>query len=135
MAAITHKRVLLAGFVPGVAAPASFYERFGSGENVKTELIADHARITRAGITPVVFHLDPSQQEKHLKDFEAHLQEGKYDAIIIGAGVRVHPDYTVLFETLVNLCHTVAPNIPLLFNDGPSGSSKALERVFKVPFE
>ncbi|KAI0539841.1 hypothetical protein GGR58DRAFT_462979 [Xylaria digitata] len=120
------------GFQSTVSLPQHFRELFGTAEEIGAKLDADHARIKRAGITPIGVLLNPLEQEKDLKDVEALLREGNYDAIGIGAGVRFHPDYTVLFETIVNMCRTIAPSVPLLFNNGPGGSSETIERVLGV---
>ncbi|KAI1433962.1 hypothetical protein GGR50DRAFT_665387 [Xylaria sp. CBS 124048] len=132
MPAITHKRILLTGFVSNVALPPDFRERFGSPEEIKARLATDHYRIERAGITAIFYQFDPLEQNKSLEGFESILQDGKYDAIGIGAGTRLHPDHTAFFETIVNTCGTIVPGVPLLFNDGPGGSAETLERVFKI---
>jgi hypothetical protein len=132
MPGIIHKRVLFTGFQSNISIPPEFRERFGSAEEIRAKLDADHTRIQRAGITCIELQLDPLDQEKGLKDLEVLLREEKYDAIGIGAGVRLNPEHTVLFETMVNMCIRIAPSIPLLFNDRPGGSAETLERVFGV---
>ncbi|TGJ82015.1 hypothetical protein E0Z10_g6737 [Xylaria hypoxylon] len=127
MSGIIHSKVLLMGFQSTIPLPQHFRELFGTAEEIGAKLDADHARISRAGITPVTFLLNPLEQEKGLKDMEVLLRNGNYDAIGIGAGVRLHPKYTALFETIVNMCKTVAPSVPLLFNDGPGGSAETSE--------
>lgn len=107
--------------------PQYFRELFGTPEEIRSKLDTDHARIQRAGITPVVFQLNPLEQEQGLKDLERLIREGNYDAIGIGAGVRLHPEYTGLFETIVNMCRTIAPSLPLMFNGGPGGSAVTSE--------
>ncbi|KAI0481656.1 hypothetical protein F4859DRAFT_475514 [Xylaria cf. heliscus] len=132
MPGVTHKKVLLIGFQSNVSLPPYFRSLFGTAEEIRAKLNADHDRIQRAGITPVSFELNPQEKEKGLADLGALLREGKYDAIGIGAGVRLHPDYTTLFETIVNLCRTTSPSVPLMFNNGPDGSTQTLERVLGV---
>ncbi|KAI1824874.1 hypothetical protein F4861DRAFT_222911 [Xylaria intraflava] len=132
MAEVATKKVLLTGFVPTVAAPAAMHERYGTAEEIGAKIRADYARIRQAGITLVEFLFDPLEGEKVLEQFKSLLRNAKYDAIGIGAGIRVHPDHLTLFETMVNMCGAIAPGVPLLFNDGPGGSTETLERVFKV---
>ncbi|KAI0446077.1 hypothetical protein F4803DRAFT_505543 [Xylaria telfairii] len=132
MPGVIHSKILLIGFVSNVSLPPYFRGLFGTAEEIRAKLDADHDRIHRAGITPVIVELDPQEVEKGLADIEALLREGKFDAIGIGAGVRFNPDYTALFETLVNLSRTIAPGVPLMFNDGPGGSVETLERVLGV---
>ncbi|KAI0455685.1 hypothetical protein F5B21DRAFT_471285 [Xylaria acuta] len=132
MSGIIHNKVFLVGFVSNVSLPPYFRDLFGTAEEIRAKLDADHDRIQRAGITPVSFELNPLEIEKGLTDLGALLREGKYDAIGIGAGVRLNPDYSALFETIVNLCRTIAPSVPLMFNNGPGGSVETLERVLGV---
>ncbi|KAI1433964.1 hypothetical protein GGR50DRAFT_452848 [Xylaria sp. CBS 124048] len=131
MPSATPKNLLLTGFVPTVAVPAAMHEQYGTAEEIGAKVQADHERIRNAGIDVVTFLFDPFE-EKALDKFDSLLREGNYDAIGIGAGVRVHPDHVALFETMVNMCGKAAPGIPLLFNDGPGGSVATLERVFKI---
>ncbi|KAI0200700.1 hypothetical protein F4808DRAFT_427588 [Astrocystis sublimbata] len=127
-----HKKVILIGFVPNVSLPPYFRNLFGTAEEIRTKIDTDHNRIHRAGITLVSYELNPQEKEKALADLEALLRAKDYDAIGIGAGVRLHPDYTALFEAIVNLCRTTAPSVPLIFNDGPGGSVMTLERALGI---
>ncbi|KAI8634922.1 hypothetical protein F5Y19DRAFT_410867 [Xylariaceae sp. FL1651] len=132
MSSLLHKEILLIGLRSDSSLPPYFRDFFGTPEEIDSKLDADHARIKRAGFIPVVLLIDSQEQEKGLNDLEAHLHRGKYDAIGIGAGLRVIPQYTGLFETMVNMCRTIAPSIPLMFNDGPGSSTESLERVLGV---
>ncbi|KAI1426696.1 hypothetical protein F5Y12DRAFT_712847 [Xylaria sp. FL1777] len=132
MSAVVHNKVLLMGFQSDVPLPQHFREMFGTVEEIGAKIQADHARIQRAGVTTVAYLLNSQEQEKGLKDIEVLLREGGYDAIGIGAGVRLNPAHTAVFERLVNMCVAIAPGVPLMFNDGPDGSSKTVERVLGV---
>ncbi|KAJ2986434.1 hypothetical protein NUW58_g5032 [Xylaria curta] len=122
-----HNRVLLIGFHSDISLPQYFRELFGTAEEIRAKLDADHARIQRAGITPVMFQLNPLEKDAGLRDLEVLLREGEYDAIGIGAGARLHPEHTSVFEAVVNLCRTTTPSVPLMFNDGPDGSTVTCE--------
>ncbi|KAI3343402.1 hypothetical protein F4824DRAFT_439799 [Ustulina deusta] len=132
MPGIVHNKVLLMGFQSNVLLPPHFRELFGTAEEIGAKIHDDHARIQRAGITLVPYLINPLEQEKGLQDVELLLREGGYNAIGIGAGVRLNPAYTALFERIVNMCIAIAPGVPFLFNDGPGGSSKTIERVLGV---
>ncbi|KAI1122900.1 hypothetical protein F5Y10DRAFT_252940 [Nemania abortiva] len=132
MPGLIHNRVLLIGLQSTISMPQYFRELFGTAEEIRVKLATDHDRIRRAGITPVMFQLNSLEQEKGLKDLEGLLQDGNYDAIGIGAGVRLQTDYTGLFETIVNMCRTITPSVPLMFNDGPDGSAATIERLLGV---
>jgi len=127
-----ERKVLLTGFRPDITISRELQERFGTAEEIAAKLHADHARIQRAGITPIAFYLDPQEQEKGLQNLESLLRQEKYEAIGIGAGVRFNSEHTALFETMVNMCRTIAPNVPLMFNDGPGGSTETVQRVLGV---
>ena len=53
------------------------------------------------------------------------LAEGRYDCVVIGAGVRLPPGRLVLFEVLVNAIHRAAPGAAIAFNTRPEDSSAA----------
>ncbi|KAI0395335.1 hypothetical protein F5Y17DRAFT_423923 [Xylariaceae sp. FL0594] len=125
-------KVLLIGFKPDITISRELQGRFGTASEIAAKLDADHARIQRAGIAPVVFRLDPREQEKGLQALRSLLGEERYEAIGIGAGVRFIPEHTALFETIVNLCIAMAPGVPLMFNDGPGGNAETVQRVLGV---
>ncbi len=60
--------------------------------------------------------------------FIDHLRAHKPDCVLIGAGVRLNPKLTGLFEQLVNLIRQHAPQARLCFNSGPYNSAEAVER-------
>jgi hypothetical protein len=51
--------------------------------------------------------------------FIDNLRTQKPDCVMIGAGVRLNPKLTGLFEQLVNLVRQHAPQSRLCFNSGP----------------
>lgn len=58
----------------------------------------------------------------------ASLAAKRYDAIMIGAGIRTIPDHFLLFERLINLIHAAAPGAKLCFNTSPDTTLAALRR-------
>ena len=50
---------------------------------------------------------------------ERRLAEGRYDCVVLGAGVRLPPGRLVLFEALVNAIHRAAPGAAVAFNTRP----------------
>ena len=58
----------------------------------------------------------------------AKLAERRYDAVMIGAGIRTIPDHFLLFERVINLVHAAAPGAKLCFNTSPDTSLAALRR-------
>ena len=56
--------------------------------------------------------------------------EGPFDAILIGAGVRLVADNTLLFEALVNLFHAAYPQARFVFNQAAVTSPDDVQRWF-----
>jgi hypothetical protein len=52
----------------------------------------------------------------------------KFDCIMIGAGVRMVPQHTVLFEKIINAVHQKAPYSKISFNTNPGDSAEAVLR-------
>lgn len=52
----------------------------------------------------------------------------KWDAVLIGAGVRNDPEQFLLFERMVNLVHEHAPQARICFNNSPDSSADAVLR-------
>jgi hypothetical protein len=48
---------------------------------------------------------------------------------MIGAGVRMAPEHTALFERLVNVINEVSPGVTFCFNTTPDTTIDALRRV------
>ncbi|MGH7285348.1 MAG: hypothetical protein ACRELY_27825 [Polyangiaceae bacterium] len=59
------------------------------------------------------------------------LQEKKYDAVLIGAGVRTPPPQFMLFEKLINVIHEHAPQARICFNTRPDDTTDAFLRWVK----
>lgn len=51
-----------------------------------------------------------------------------FGVVMIGAGVRMVPEHTELFERLVNVVNEVAPGISFCFNTSPESTIDALRR-------
>lgn len=57
----------------------------------------------------------------------------RYDAVLIGAGLRLVPPYLRLFEKLVNLVHRGAPDAAICFNSNPADTAEAVVRWVPMP--
>lgn len=60
----------------------------------------------------------------------AAITRKRYDAVLIGAGVRLVPSNTLLFEALVNLVHSELPDARFIFNYAPKPSPEDIHRWF-----
>jgi len=56
------------------------------------------------------------------------LEQKRYDCIVIGAGIRTIKANFLLFEKLINVVHTHAPEAKLCFNNGPNDTTEAVQR-------
>ena len=57
------------------------------------------------------------------------LSREKFDCIMVGAGVRILPQHTVLFEKIINAIHQKAPpSTKICFNTNPSDTVEAVLR-------
>lgn len=52
----------------------------------------------------------------------------RFAAVLIGAGVRLVPAHFLLFEQIVNLIHSAAPDARLCFNTSPNTTAEAVLR-------
>jgi SnoaL-like polyketide cyclase len=66
---------------------------------------------------------------------EQTLRAKRYDAIVVGAGVRLPPQHHLLFEKIVNLVHAGAPQAKICFNATPLDTSDAVLRWISVSEE
>ncbi len=58
------------------------------------------------------------------------ITQTRYDAVLIGAGVRLVAGHTELFESLVNLVHVELPSARFVFNRGPDSTPNDIYRWF-----
>jgi hypothetical protein len=65
------------------------------------------------------------------KTIKAKLSEMKFDGIMIGAGIRILPPNTLLFEKVINLLHKEAPQATFCFNMSPIDTIEAVKRLAK----
>jgi hypothetical protein len=58
----------------------------------------------------------------------AALNTRRYDCVVIGAGLREPTERLLLFETILNLVHRLAPDAPICFNSNPADTAAAVQR-------
>ena len=63
----------------------------------------------------------------------AALAAGPYEAVLIGAGIRVIPANFSLFERLLNAVHEAAPQAKICFNTRPDDTVEAVLRWIAPP--
>ncbi|WP_329090229.1 MULTISPECIES: hypothetical protein [unclassified Streptosporangium] len=86
-----------------------------------------NAALRAAGFDAVscMIGADPDTAEKTIRE---RLSEGPFDVAMIGGGVRMAPEHTLLFERLVNVLVETTPGIRLCFNTSPETTVDALRR-------
>jgi hypothetical protein len=57
------------------------------------------------------------------------IAQGPFECVMIGAGVRVLPEHTVLFENVINIVHRELPTTRFAFNTSPDNTPDAILRV------
>ena len=88
---------------------------------------AGEAALRDAGIDFVSCQVpaDPDEAEAALRS----CADGRsFGVAMIGAGVRMTPEHTLLFERLVNVVSEVSPGIRFSFNTSPQDTINALRR-------
>jgi hypothetical protein len=56
------------------------------------------------------------------------LRSKRVDCVVIGAGLRQPPEGLLLFETVLNLVHVLAPDARICFNTNPADTAEAVRR-------
>ncbi len=59
---------------------------------------------------------------------ESTIRSLRYDAIVVGAGIRLQAQHHLLFEKIVNIVHRAAPQAAICFNTTPVDTSGAVLR-------
>jgi hypothetical protein len=121
------KRVLLVGLDPATVdfsdpalPPGMTAEKIHAG--VKVAL----ADMGERGWQAENCFINPDETAAHV--VKRRLAEGRYDCVVIGAGVRLPPSRLVLFEAVVNAIHRAAPGAAIAFNTRPEDTGAAAAR-------
>ncbi|MEM6109996.1 hypothetical protein AAHS21_27760 [Mycobacterium sp. 050272] len=61
------------------------------------------------------------------------LDAKRYDAVLIGAGVRLIPNNTLLFESIVNAAHITQPGCRFVFNRAAVATPDDIRRWYPHP--
>ncbi len=61
------------------------------------------------------------------------LEAKRYDAVLIGAGVRLVAGNTLLFESIVNVAHTTQPGCRFVFNRAAQSTPGDIRRWYPQP--
>lgn len=102
----------------------------GSGvtaEKIRAGLEGDGATLNGLGYRAEILWIDDGATAEQV--LRERLQATRYDAILIGAGIRTLTPYTLLFEKLINAVHEAAPQAKIAFNTNPADTAEAVQRA------
>ncbi|WP_067548528.1 hypothetical protein [Nocardia crassostreae] len=122
-------RVLSIGLHPSAV---DFTPYPGQSEATLTARIqAGEDAMRAAGIdfTTCLVTTDPEAAEAKVRECAA---AGPFRVAMIGAGVRMAPELTELFERLINTVTEVAPGIRFAFNTSPESTIDAMRRGLRA---
>lgn len=96
-------------------------------EMLAARIAAGEAAMREAGfdIVPCQVPADLDEAEKKVREC---LASRPVQVVMIGAGLRMAGEHTLLFERLVNLVYELAPGIVFCFNTSPETTIDALRR-------
>ena len=123
---MARPRILLVGIDPRVMDYAAGPLAGFTAESVLHVLEEARAQVTRHDIAADLCLIDLGATAETA--LSAQLAGAHYDCIVIGAGVRVPAERLLLFETVVNLVHRLAPTSSIAFNTNPADSLAAALR-------
>ena len=124
---MAKSRVLIVGLEPSLidfSDPA--YARGRNAAAVRAGLEVDEAQLKALGYHAELCLIDFGKTAE--KVLRQRLGQTSFDCILIGAGVRLAPQNTRLFEKLVNIARTEAPQAKLCFNTEPTDTAEAIRR-------
>ncbi|MEU0301673.1 hypothetical protein ABZ252_19745 [Streptomyces sp. NPDC006175] len=116
-----HPRALDYSRMPGNVDEATLTARIEAGTTALRE----------SGFDAVPCLIDASV-ERAEATVRRHLAEDVFGLAMIGGGIRMAPESTLLFERLVNVLTEAAPGIRLCFNTAPENTVEALRRWIRT---
>ena len=124
---VVKARLLLLGLDPDIVDYSKSPVPELTAAKVRSAIEADRANLEALGYSVKTLYVDEGKTaETVLADT---LATGKYDCIMIGAGLRIVPPYFLLFEKLINVIHQRAPaSTKLCFNTSPTDTAEAVQR-------
>ncbi|MFE5634265.1 hypothetical protein [Streptomyces sp. NPDC056543] len=126
MTAVEHARVLSIGLHPRSLDYSALPDGIDEA-SLTARIAAGNAALREAGFDVVTCLVDPSpdRAEEAVREL---LKGDAFGLAMIGGGVRMMPEHTLLFERLVNVLTEAVPGIRLCFNTSPETTVDALRR-------
>ena len=122
-----NDRVLFVGFRAESLSAEELAPLNLTVEELAVQIERGWAAVEAQGVVGEFFGIgkDPDEAEAQLRK---RLAEDAFGIALIGGGVRLLPDYTVLLERIVNVLIDVQPKIRLSFNTSPQNALDAIRR-------
>jgi hypothetical protein len=95
-------------------------------EKLTQDLKAQEEQLQKLGFDTTFCLVDLGETAEQV--VRTTLQGKHYDAVVIGAGVRLPPPHLALFEKLINAVHEHAPGAKICFNTRADDTAAALLR-------
>ncbi len=125
----TEKSVLLIGLRPELldfSSPDFASMPDLTAEKVRTGIEAEVRRLRDLGYDTHDCLTDLGETAEAF--VTEQLTKKKFACVVIGAGVRTVPRYFLLFEKLLNVVHSLAPQAKICFNTRPGDTTEAVLR-------
>jgi hypothetical protein len=120
-------RLLLLGLDPDIVIYSKSPVPGLTAAKVRSAIEANRAKLEERGYNVTILYVDEGKTAE--AQLANTLATGRYDCIMIGAGLRIVPPYFLLFEKLINVIHQHAPaSTKLCFNTGPTDIAEAVQR-------
>ena len=124
---IAKKKVLLLGIDPKFIDVNLATSTGWDANRVKAVAHEENNKLTDLGYEPQICFIDLGETAEGV--VSDRLSRENFDCIMIGAGVRLVPQHTVLFEKIINAVHQKAPpSSKICFNTNPGDSAEAVLR-------
>jgi len=123
------KQVLVIGLDPDFIdfTPPQIAATGITPEKIRAGLDGDGVTLRGLGYEADILWVDDGDTAEQV--LRERLAAARYDAVLIGAGLRTLPPYGLLFEKLVNAVHEAAPQAKFAFNSNPADTAQAVQRV------
>jgi hypothetical protein len=124
---MAKKKVLLLGIEPKFIDVNLATSTGWDANRVKAVAQEENNKLTDLGYEPQICFIDLGETAESV--VSDRLSRENFDCIMIGAGVRLVPQHTILFEKLMNAVHQKAPpSSKICFNTNPGDSAEAVLR-------
>jgi hypothetical protein len=97
-----------------------------TAEKIQTGMKGSIVQLEQLGYTAQLCWIDFG--DTAIRVMHGFLKKEQFDAVLIGAGIRVPEKNFLLFEQMINAIHEHAPKAKICFNTNPTDSVVAIKR-------